>query len=247
MSLASELQLVFESACAALSADEAQPAAEAYFLARSRTRFVQESWLSEAGDDPTVAVVTAALRQLETTFCLALDRLARPPSGHAACGQGSAAISCGDGGTQPDSCGPCGSTFADMDSSLLQAVLVGGGGGAPAGDAALQEVARRCMREVAGTLDDVVGLAAIKRELREAVLLPRLAPHLFTGIRRPQSNILFHGPPGTGKTLLVEKVAAEARMPLLAISPSAFAACRRCCLRLPRSLTGAGACVLSCR
>ena len=23
-------------------------------------------------------------------------------------------------------------------------------------------------------------------------------PHLFTGIRRPQCNLLFYGPPGTG-------------------------------------------------
>lgn len=30
------------------------------------------------------------------------------------------------------------------------------------------------------------------------MLLPMHLPHLFTGIRRPQSNILFHGVPGTG-------------------------------------------------
>lgn len=36
------------------------------------------------------------------------------------------------------------------------------------------------------------------QELRGAVLLPMRFPHLFTGIRRPQSNIMFHGAPGTG-------------------------------------------------
>lgn len=36
------------------------------------------------------------------------------------------------------------------------------------------------------------------QELREAVLLPMRFPQLFTGIRRPQCNLLFHGAPGTG-------------------------------------------------
>ncbi len=36
------------------------------------------------------------------------------------------------------------------------------------------------------------------QELREAVLLPMHLPHLFTGIRRPQVNLMFHGVPGTG-------------------------------------------------
>lgn len=111
------------------------------------------------------------------------------------------------------------------------------------------------------------------QELREAVLLPMRLPHLFSGLRRPQVNVLLHGVPGTGacwapwpplhgvwhlstaaradklcqhkphsavhghhlplllalrpfpspgKTLLVEKLAAEAGTPLLAVSPSAI-------------------------
>lgn len=36
------------------------------------------------------------------------------------------------------------------------------------------------------------------QELREAVLLPMRLPHLFTGLRRPQVNVLLHGLPGTG-------------------------------------------------
>ena len=57
---------------------------------------------------------------------------------------------------------------------------------------------QRCMRDVSGSLEEVVGLAGIKQELREAVLLPLAVPHFFVGIRRPQCNILFHGAPGTG-------------------------------------------------
>lgn len=37
-----------------------------------------------------------------------------------------------------------------------------------------------------------------QQELREAVLLPMALPHLFTGIRRPQTNVLLFGVPGTG-------------------------------------------------
>lgn len=43
-----------------------------------------------------------------------------------------------------------------------------------------------------------MGLGAIKQELREVVLLPMALPQLFTGIRRPQCNLLFYGVPGTG-------------------------------------------------
>lgn len=110
----------------------------------------------------------------------------------------------------------------------------GRAGGVPA-------VAQRCLRETMGSLDEVVGLAAIKQvgaatslqcnwvlrdpclcawlqicgsalhlalpspaattaqELREAVLLPMRLPHLFVGIRRPQTNLMFHGAPGTGR------------------------------------------------
>ena len=52
------------------------------------------------------------------------------------------------------------------------------------------------------------------QELREAVLLPMSLPHLFTGIRRPQCNLLFYGPPGTGATqcVLPEKHACRAAL-----------------------------------
>lgn len=83
------------------------------------------------------------------------------------------------------------------------------------------EVLRQCQRRVSGCLADVVGLADVKRAVREAVLLPMRLPQLFRGIRRPPRTFLLYGPPGTGKTLLVERIAAEAELTLLAVSPSA--------------------------
>ena len=62
--------------------------------------------------------------------------------------------------------------------------------------------------------------SSVKEELEEAVFLPLRHPQLFRGIRRPPRHFLLHGPPGTGKTLLVEKLAAEAGLTLLALGPS---------------------------
>lgn len=214
-SLALELQLVFGSACAALQAGEGQEALDNYFLARSRVRFVLEGILGDGTptDDPAVAVVVSACRQVECTFSWALDRLTQPG--------GSSSLSA-DGTQQdslhPESCRAVGAGLLEAWPGLGPRPDAGAGG---ADERGLQDVIQRCLREVSGSLDDVVGLAALKQELREAVLLPLHLPHLFTGIRRPQSNVLFHGRPGTGKTLLVEKAAAEAGLPLLALSPSA--------------------------
>lgn len=71
-----------------------------------------------------------------------------------------------------------------------------------------------------GHLDDVAGCAAVKAALRESFLLPLRFPQFFKGSRRPPSGFLFYGPPGTGKTLLANKICAEAKLPLLSLSPS---------------------------
>ena len=52
------------------------------------------------------------------------------------------------------------------------------------------------------TLNDVAGLEAVKRSLREAIVLPLKRPDLFTGSRQPWRGILLHGPPGCGKTMI---------------------------------------------
>lgn len=56
---------------------------------------------------------------------------------------------------------------------------------------------------------DIAGLKDAKKLLEEAVVLPRLMPEYFKGIRRPWKGVLLCGPPGTGKTLLAKAVATE--------------------------------------
>jgi katanin p60 ATPase-containing subunit A1 len=54
------------------------------------------------------------------------------------------------------------------------------------------------------------GLSGAKRQLQEAVVLPRLIPEFFAGAacRSPWRGVLLFGPPGTGKTLLARAVAS---------------------------------------
>ena len=57
--------------------------------------------------------------------------------------------------------------------------------------------------------NDIVGLDDAKRLLKEAMVLPRKYPQLFTGIRSPWKSAVLYGLPGTGKTLLAKAVANE--------------------------------------
>jgi katanin p60 ATPase-containing subunit A1 len=52
---------------------------------------------------------------------------------------------------------------------------------------------------------DIVGLDDAKRILREAVQLPLIFPHLFTGLVEPWKGALLFGPPGTGKVIKVNR------------------------------------------
>jgi len=58
------------------------------------------------------------------------------------------------------------------------------------------------------TYNDIGGLDKQIEEIREAIELPLLKPHLFeeAGIDPPK-GVLLYGPPGTGKTLLAKAVA----------------------------------------
>ena len=63
------------------------------------------------------------------------------------------------------------------------------------------------------TFDEIVALGSAKRSLNEAVVLPLVAPHVFSGARKPWRGVLLFGPPGGGKTMLATRAK---------ISPVAF-------------------------
>ncbi|KAI7838586.1 hypothetical protein COHA_007657 [Chlorella ohadii] len=218
--VAAELQAVLAQACAALEAQEQgrlQEAAQAFFLARSRVHYTAEALLAplaaESPGDPDIALAVAACAQLADTYSQAIDWLTK--GGSAAVHRAGTQLSEeeGTGGGSEDGTQLWGSGGVGLGELR--------GGAAARSGGAMPAAAQACLKEVQGSLDEVIGLTAIKQELREAVLLPMRFPQLFTGIRRPQCNLLFFGPPGTGKTMLVEKLAAEAGTPLLCLSPSA--------------------------
>ncbi|KAE9322375.1 hypothetical protein PF008_g17604 [Phytophthora fragariae] len=71
------------------------------------------------------------------------------------------------------------------------------------------------------TFENIAGLEHTKQLLQETVMLPQIAPHLFTdGLLKPCNGVLMFGPPGTGKTLLAKAVAHECGTTFFSVSAS---------------------------
>ncbi|KAG1693997.1 hypothetical protein DVH05_022015 [Phytophthora capsici] len=71
------------------------------------------------------------------------------------------------------------------------------------------------------TFENIAGLEHTKQLLQETVMLPQIAPHLFTdGLLKPCNGVLMFGPPGTGKTLLAKAVAHECGATFFNVSAS---------------------------
>jgi len=91
-------------------------------------------------------------------------------------------------------------------------------------EAALTAVDPSAMREYVVEspgvdFDDVGGLDATKRRLREAVEWPLSYSPLFdAAATEPPSGVLLYGPPGTGKTLLAEAIAGESGVNLVRVA-----------------------------
>ena len=74
-------------------------------------------------------------------------------------------------------------------------------------------------RKVRVTYEEVGGLKAEIKAMREIVELPLRHPELFSGLGiEPHSGILLYGPPGCGKTLIAKVLASESEANMYSIN-----------------------------
>ncbi|MBN1391016.1 MAG: AAA family ATPase, partial [Candidatus Thermoplasmatota archaeon] len=71
------------------------------------------------------------------------------------------------------------------------------------------------------TFKDIGGLEDVKREVKNALMLPLLEPEMATryGVK-PSKGILLFGPPGCGKTLMLRAVASDLNVEMIGIKCS---------------------------
>ena len=69
---------------------------------------------------------------------------------------------------------------------------------------------------------DYIGNKEAIEMIRQSVILPRLHPDVFVGLRQPSRGMLMYGPPGTGKTFLAKCTASEANCNFFSLSASAL-------------------------
>lgn len=159
---AAEAPAATSSACraaaaqpAACSASSRPSSSQGYFMARARVRYVAEALLAPlaeaapGSEDPTVACTLHACSLMADTYTQAVERLSR-------CG-GSTQLS-EEGSDDAD-----GTQLGDGSGGGELGIRVGGGGSSGEGKGGVPAVAQRCLRQVEGSLDEVVGLAAIKQ------------------------------------------------------------------------------------
>ena len=64
---------------------------------------------------------------------------------------------------------------------------------------------------------DVGGLEHVKKQVREAIELPLMQPHLLPPGMKRKAGLLLWGPPGTGKTMIAKAIATECGVNFLSV------------------------------
>lgn len=80
----------------------------------------------------------------------------------------------------------------------------------------------RVILESQKTFHDIVGVEKFLPEMNEVIYFLRKSSHDFVSSAAVPRGVLLTGPPGTGKTLLVQAIAGEAGVPVVALSGSSL-------------------------
>lgn len=165
---------------------------QAFFLARSRVHYTAEALLAplvaEAPGDPDVALVAAACAQLTDTYDRAIHWLTKggsPGGGSAAGDRAGTQLSEeeGTGGGSEDGTQLWGGGGVGVAELRGRPAAHGGGSGA------LPAAAQACLKEVQGSLDEVIGLSAIKQVGAAVLVLFGLGADCQPLAQHPQAHL----------------------------------------------------------